>query len=503
MLKKILKKVFIFNLAATIAFSAVSVNVKNVYAEPSTEDTSNQIDPHDYYALAESRKALPIQSNDIANWPQGPQIGAQGAILMEANTGTILYAKNIDEKLYPASTTKILTSLVAMENAQLDEMVNFSYDAVFSIEKGSSNMGMDPGQAIPMEQALYGILVYSANEVCNAVAEHISGSMDSYVELMNQKAASLGCTNSHFVTTNGLHDENHYTTPRDLATIACAFFSNPVLAKMSGTPYYHVPQSPTQPDDDVDLYTHNLLTKKTYDFEGYIGGKTGYTTVARQTLVSCAERDGLKLVCVIMKEESPNQFLDTIALFDYGFNNFQRMTIAEHEAKYTVNESTFFDSDNDIFFNSDPIMEIDPGAYIIMPNTVAFDDLASSLSYENAQANESVLATIDYSYQDIYLGSANITITNSSASKTTAVSAVGDSAPQQNDNILFINIIHIVIVVVAAFALILIIIGIISFIKNYSFSSRRRRGSTIKVNKPKRRRNRNKRGGSYGTWDSW
>lgn len=230
-----------------------------VSAEP---DSASQTASNDYYALAEARKSLPIQSNEIANWPQGPQIGAEGAILMEANTGTILYAKNIDERLYPASTTKILTSLVAIENSQMDEMVTFSHNAVFSIEKGSSNMGMDEGQSIPMEQALYGILVYSANEVCNAVAEHIAGSMDAYVDMMNQKAASLGCTNSHFVTTNGLHDEDHYTTPRDLATIACAFFSNPTLSKMSGTAYYHVPQSPTQPDDDVDLYTHNLLTKK-------------------------------------------------------------------------------------------------------------------------------------------------------------------------------------------------------------------------------------------------
>lgn len=510
MLKKIFRKAFVYGLTATIAFSGIPTNVKTVYAEPTSEESQNsgEVDPYDYYGLAEGRKSLPIQSNEIANWPQGPQIGAEGAILMEANTGTILYAKNIDEKLYPASTTKILTSLVAIENSQLDEMVKFSHEAVFSIERGSSNMGMDEGQSIPMEQALYGILVYSANEVCNAVAEHISGSMDAYVEKMNQKAAELGCTNSHFVTTNGLHNEEHYTTPRDLATIACAFFSNPTLTKMSGTAYYHVPQSPTQPDDDVDLYTHNQLTKKTYDYDGYVGGKTGYTTVARQTLVSCAERDGLKLVCVIMKEESPNQFLDTIALFDYGFNNFQRMTIAENETNYTVNESSLFNSDNDIFFSSDPIMEIDPNAYIIMPNTVAFGDLTSSLSYKNAETTESVLATIDYEYQDIYLGSADITITQTGNTDSFASGMETDPekvTQQSSDNVLFVNVIHIIIGVVAALVLILIIIGVISLIRNYSFSSRRRRGSTIKVNKPNRRnkKRRNRKGGSYGSWDSW
>ena len=258
--QNLIKKALPLCLSVAIAFSGFLTNANTVYAEPATDsDSSGQIDPHDYYALAEARKSLPIQSNEIANWPQGPQIGAEGAILMEANTGTVLYAKNIDEKLYPASTTKIMTALLAIENSQMDEMVTFSHDAVFSIERGSSNMGMDEGQSIPMEQALYGILVYSANEVCNAVGEHIAGDMNSYVEMMNQKAAQLGCTNTHFVTTNGLHDENHYTTPRDLATIARAFFANPTLSKMSGTAYYHVPQSPTQPDDDVDLYTHNLL----------------------------------------------------------------------------------------------------------------------------------------------------------------------------------------------------------------------------------------------------
>ena len=134
-------------MAAAVIITGTLSGPLTVSAEP---DSTDQIASNDYYALAEARKSLPIQSNEIANWPQGPQIGAEGAILMEANTGTILYAKNIDEKLYPASTTKILTSLVAIENSDLDEMVTFSHDAVFSIEKGSSNMGMDEGQSIPM-----------------------------------------------------------------------------------------------------------------------------------------------------------------------------------------------------------------------------------------------------------------------------------------------------------------------------------------------------------------
>ena len=246
------------------------------------------------------------------------------------------------------------------------------------------------------------------------------------------------------------------------------------------------------------------MTKKTYEYEGYVGGKTGYTTVARQTLVSCAERDGIKLICVIMKEESPNQFLDTIALFDYGFNNFEKVVIADNETNYSVNESSLFESDHDIFFSSNPIMEIDPNAYIIMPKTVAFDGLTSSLSYENAQESEAILATIDYEYQGIYLGSADVTITQTTPSDS-FLSEMGknnDSETQQNsDNILFINVIHILIAVVVAFLLVLGIIGAITFVRNYSFSSRRRRGATIKIKRTKKSRRKRRR--NNGLHDSW
>ena len=174
----------------------------------------------------ENRKALPVESNEIENWPKGPAIGAEAAIVMEANTGIILYSKNIHEQLYPASTTKILTCLIAAETSSLDEMVSFSENAVFSIPRGSSNMGMDMGQALTMEEALYGILVGSANETANAVAEHIGGSIEGFADMMNEKAKELGCTDSHFANPNGLHDDNHYTSAYDLATIARSFFQN-------------------------------------------------------------------------------------------------------------------------------------------------------------------------------------------------------------------------------------------------------------------------------------
>ena len=214
--------------------SLLCMQTITAFAQP-TDTEASDTTAVDYDTDAAMRLEEPIDSNAIDGWPTGPVVGAEGAILLEANTGTILYAKNIHEHLYPASTTKILTTLVAIENSDLNDMVEFSNEAVFSIEQKSSNMGMDVGQSITMEQCLYGILVYSANEVCNAVGEHIAGSISGFVDMMNAKAAELGCTDSHFVTTNGLHDENHYTSPYDLATIARAFFSNETLTRIAGT----------------------------------------------------------------------------------------------------------------------------------------------------------------------------------------------------------------------------------------------------------------------------
>ena len=158
---------------------------------PSTAATEDEL-----LQQAEERKSLKIQSNEIPNWPTGPEIGAEAAILMEAGTGTILYAKNINEKLYPASTTKMLTCLVAVENSTLDEMVDFSYDAIHSIPVDGSNMGIDAGQSLPMEECLYGIMVASANEVASAVAEHVGGTIDNFVDMMNQKAEEIGLNNT-------------------------------------------------------------------------------------------------------------------------------------------------------------------------------------------------------------------------------------------------------------------------------------------------------------------
>lgn len=364
-------------------------------------------------AEAEARKSLPIQSNDIDNWPVGPSVSAQSAILMDANTGVILYAKNIHEKLYPASTTKILTCLIAMEQGNLDDMVNFSHEAVFTVPVGGSNMGMDEGESITLEECLYGILVGSANEVANAVGEHISGSISAFIDLMNQRAEELGCTDSHFMNANGLHDTDHYTSVYDMALISSKFFENEMLCKIGNTSRYHFEATATQPDDFFKDNKHKLVNGET-PYEGIVGGKTGYTDDARQTLVTCAERNGMKLICVVFKEESPSQFTDTVDLFDYGFNNFQVMNISENEDKYQIESSGFLQTGNDIFGSSKPILSIDTDSYVIIPNTITFGDLNSEIDY--SVSNENRVAQIKYSYHDTYVGTAYLDLAADNAS---------------------------------------------------------------------------------------
>lgn len=435
----------------------------------------------------EARKDLPVESNDIENWPNGPIIGAQAAILMEANTGVILYSKNIHEQLYPASTTKILTCLVAAENSALDEMVSFSHDAVFTIPPGSSNMGMDVGQAITMEESLYGILVGSANEVANAVAEHVGGSMEAFAGMMNEKAKELGCKNTHFTNANGLHDDSHYTSAYDLATIARAFFQNELLAKIAGTPSYHFEPTATQPDDFI-LRTHHRLVTNEYPFEGIIGGKTGYTDNARQTLVTCAERNGMKLICVVLKEESPNQFTDTIDLLNYGFSNFEAVNVAENETKYNINNADFFQTDNDIFGSSKPILSLNNTNYLILPKTAAFADTESSISYDVDSDNQ--IAKIEYIYNGVYVGSASVDIAVNTVSAydfdTSADAASASAEKETEDNIYFVNIKKILFFVLAGAGILILFFITKAVIQNYSFSKRRQ--SKLRIRKRRRER---------------
>lgn len=266
-----------------------------------------------------------IQSNNIPGWPEGPKVMAETAIVMDMDTKEILYAKGIDEKRAPASTTKILTAMLAIEKVPFETQITFT-DEVNNIEAGSTHIGIKPGETLTMKDCAYAILLASANEVSSGVAEYIGTTVPAFVDMMNQRAKELGCTNTHFVNANGLYDENHYTTARDLAIIAKAAFQNETFREVVKTPYYIVPKTNITDEERWLNNHHKMILQGSEYYEGCLGGKTGYTEKAGNTLVTYAERNGRKLVCALLADVNVvAQYTDTKALLDYGFDSFQRL----------------------------------------------------------------------------------------------------------------------------------------------------------------------------------
>lgn len=269
-----------------------------------------------------------IQSNNIPGWPEGPKVMAKTAIVMDMDTGEVLYAKGIDEKRAPASTTKIMTAMLAIEKVPFETQITFT-DEVNNIEAGSTHIGIKPGETLTMKDCAYAILLASANEVSSGVAEYIGTTVPAFVDMMNQRAKELGCTNTHFVNANGLYDENHYTTARDLAIIAKAAFQNETFREVIKTPYYIVPKTNITDEERWLNNHHKMVLQGSEHYEGCLGGKTGYTEKAGNTLVTYAERDGRKLVCVLLADVNiVAQYTDTKALLDYGFDSFQLLDTA-------------------------------------------------------------------------------------------------------------------------------------------------------------------------------
>ena len=257
-------------------------------------------------------------------WPNNISIEADGGIIMEAQTGTILYEKNMYEHYYPASITKILTALIVLENCELDETVVFSHKAIFDVEANSKNANLAEGDMLTVEECLYVLLLYSANEVANALAEHVAGSIENFANMMNEKAKTLGCKDSNFVNPSGLNDPNHYTCAYDMALIAQEAYRNTTLLKISGTPTYVIPPTKNCPSGQEISIGHKMLKKNWPDYydSRVIAGKTGYTSLAGNTLVTFAEQDNLKLIVVILNGHSTH-YSDTSKLLEFGFENFE------------------------------------------------------------------------------------------------------------------------------------------------------------------------------------
>ena len=263
-----------------------------------------------------------------------PEIGCPSALLMDYNSGKILYEKNIYEKRYPASLTKVMTAIIVLEKCQLDEVVEVSYDAVMSISMGYVTANLQVGEELTVEQLLYVLMVGSSNDAAVVLAEHVAGSVEEFSVLMNEKAKELGCTSTNFVNPNGEHDENHYSTAYDMAIMARYAMKNDEFRKLVSTTSYTLPATNKYDKDDRVFRTTNSLLivdnnarADNYYYKYAIGIKTGFTTPAGNCLVAAASKGNLELLSVVLGGGQTDnglsqRYVDTISLFDYGYNTY-------------------------------------------------------------------------------------------------------------------------------------------------------------------------------------
>ena len=350
-----------------------------------------------------------VQASDY--WPSGVDVTAESAIVMELETGTILYSKNMNDVHYPASITKIMTALIVLENCELDETVTFSAEAVYNTEAGSSSIARDVGEEMTVEQTLYGMMLESANECAYALAEHVAGDVSSFVDMMNAKAEELGCQNTHFNNSNGLPDEDHYTSAYDMALISRAAYAIPKFAEIVGTKSYTIPptnkHSESTPLNNHHCMLHYYKTNQ-YIYEYCLGGKTGYTVVAGATLVTYARKNGMTLVCVVLKDVSGEQYTDTTNLFEYCFDNFSTYSVSDF-ASIAESDSSV----TGLLSESSELIKVDEDGLIVIPKTASVLDVQSEVVSYNDEDNPAVVGRINYTYADRSVGYADLLFTSS------------------------------------------------------------------------------------------
>src|SRR5690554_2892537 len=335
--------------------------------------------------------------------------------MVEFDSGTVLHQKNMNTKLYPASTTKIMTAILAIEHGKMDEIVTIDSD-VIDLTDGS-HIALDYDEQMSVRDLLNALMVASANDAAAALAKHVSGSVDDFVDLMNQKAQELGATNTNFTNPSGLHDDNHYTTAYDLSLIARYAMANETFRELASKSTHTIDVT-NKKDEPRYLYSTNQFfygsmkidingQRIPIKYDGVVCGKTGYTSQARNCLVTMAERNGMKLLTVVLKSENPDVYADTHKLLNYGFNNFDYVAVGH------ANE--FIDN-----------LEIENGQHpyvsVVLEDNVntilssgSLDKIQRKISFnEDLSAPISkgdVVGRVDYYLDETLVGSANIVST--------------------------------------------------------------------------------------------
>ena len=357
------------------------------------------------------------------DWPLDTGCPSEAGIVMDLDSGAVLFAQNIHVQEYPASITKLLTALVVVENASMDEQVTFSHDAVYNVESGSGNkLQLEEGDVLSVKDCLYVMLLQSSNQAANALAEHVGGSREAFADMMNEKAASLGCRESHFVNPSGLNDPEQLTSAYDMAQIGAAVFGNPTLLEICSTTSATLPPTINNPNGRTYSMEHKLVVTGDSSDENYypsaVAGKTGYTSLAGQTLVTYAEQDGRRQVAVTLKSTQRTHYSDTKTILDFGFARFKNVSVAENETDYVTGEEPVTIGD-ETYSPSD--LYLDEKAVVTLPNDAQFSDADKYLQTEiPASHPEGAVARIIYTYNDRQIGVAWVYSTKAASAPVSA-----------------------------------------------------------------------------------
>ena len=355
-----------------------------------------------------------------ADWPEAPDISAPSAAVFEVKSGELIYAKEATKPWYPSSLTKIMTGLLACENLMQTEKITFSRDAIFTyMEKGANNIALNPGEVLTVEDCMYAMLLPSANEAANGLAEQVSGNVPEFVSRMNSRAAELKTVNTHFTNANGLHDENQYSCAYDLGLIYLACIQNPTFLRINSSPTYTIQPTNLQKEARPIKTTDDMLNR--YSGAGIyepkaICGKTGNSLQAGKNLVTYASDGTMELVVVVLGETDKNvMYEDTKKLMSYGFEQFQTANIARNDKEYSNVNNARVASPITIPKQDISLFHMSTNDYVVLPKNATFDQLESSLVYQENAENQ--FASIRYVYKGFEVGFGHLMVSDITLTK--------------------------------------------------------------------------------------
>ncbi len=442
------RKIATVLLAAGVAFSGCTV--------PALATSSTQA-----AAVTSAPAATDVQSNSVSGWPQSAGISSVAGCLMDVNSGAVLFNKNMDQKMYPASTTKIMTALIALEHGNMDDTVTMTQTGVDYAVGGSSNLNTQVGEQFKLGDMMYAMMLKSANDIATQIGEYIGGgSLSHFVDMMNEKARELGCTGTHFHNACGMPDKEHYTTAHDLARIGMAAIQREDFRKIIGTVSYQIPATNMSPARTVQNHVAMFVSPE-YKYDGVIGGKTGLTDDAGSCLVTFCERDGRLLVAVTLKgENGGTEVADQKVMYDYAFQNFENIRAGDESSVVS-------------------------GGTLTVPKGVTLKDLKETETEGSDEENGKTL-TKSYEYNGVYVGS--VTEKEETAESTasadevreagsisggSAAAGTGTNSTVRTVSLHSANTMQKVIIVLAALILLGVILIIVTAVRNRKHSNKR------------------------------